>query len=44
MLGFGDTKGLGCSSFKVCMWEISCTQGVGYSGCKSYQFNQYVTI
>ena len=35
MLGFGDTKDHGCSSSKVCMWEISFRKGVGCSGCKA---------
>ena len=39
VLTFGDRKGLGFSGCKVCMWEISCMEGVGCSGSKHCQLN-----
>ena len=42
MLTFGDRNGLGCSGYKVCMSEISCTKAVGCSACKNYELNTCV--
>ena len=36
MLTFSDRKGIG---WKLCIIESRCTNGVGFSGCKSSQLN-----